>query len=91
MQTLRLLPSELLPGDLVDLHLRDQTPANGTIWEHELAEVQSVSTKDAPSGGWADDLADRTTAVIYTNNGASPSLVRSTVRARLQVQRPAKD
>jgi len=46
----------LSPGDLVDLFHRDQTPSNLDIWEYELAHVESVSTHEAPSGGWADGL-----------------------------------
>lgn len=65
----------LAPGDLVELEERDQNPDNREVWRYEMAEVEAVSTHDRRSGGWCDALAVRGTAVIYTTNGAGPSLV----------------
>lgn len=70
---------DLLPGDMIDLEGVDISPANEQTWLFEFATVESVSTRENPSGGWADGyLASdegAAMAIIYVENGAVPAVV----------------
>jgi hypothetical protein len=72
------LPVEqLTPGMAVDLEGIDAEDANAPIWLTEYAEVESVSTAASPSGGYLDHILSQypDRAIIYTGNGAVPSVV----------------
>jgi hypothetical protein len=71
----------LHPADLVDLEGVDQSAPNWQVWAFEYAEVEAVSTHDAPAGGWCDGLLwtpegePSGVAVIYVENAATPAVV----------------